>query len=474
SNLASNPEFELLADDESETEYRHPWRFSDADMALDGEDGDVWAVWESRGASPISFNLEHVSLDEAGASPGSGFNLNAHNRDSVGNGFIGFDLESVNHFADDDGAASSPVSAKRFSYAVDSMSLIGDWVQHHSEGRRSISGDSLHDPDSSLINHPLDNESAILVQGPTPIDSSVQQPGRRVPFRVLIVGAGLGGLCLAQALKKLGIASRVFSQENDAYGAAWDDNDHRLANRLSLSATTLNALRHCLPVQNFRALVQHPTTLLPSNSPPTTRIPLVGRFLTAFFFGLLPYSILSRPGFYTARSLFPVLYPGFVASALSTHLFGKFHSNATTQSLSVTIKTLRAILLAGLDVITPGVAQPDEGKVQPVSYFETWATTPKSYDAEYGLASVWNYGKNVVKVDTVEDISSEEGKPSISIQEHRVGVYFEEGICEVGDLVVDSRELVEGTDLDGEILWMSGLYPIPDEIKPTVPINILT
>jgi len=59
-------------------------------------------------------------------------------------------------------------------------------------------------------------------------------------IKVLIVGAGLGGLCLAQALRKADISVEVF--ERDA--SPWD---RAQGYRLHLEADALNALREVLP-----------------------------------------------------------------------------------------------------------------------------------------------------------------------------------------------------------------------------------
>ncbi|KAJ3023130.1 UNVERIFIED_CONTAM: hypothetical protein HDU68_008772, partial [Siphonaria sp. JEL0065] len=138
-------------------------------------------------------------------------------------------------------------------------------------------------------------ESTTAEPAATIAANSLQEPKKLRPFRVLVVGAGLGGLLMAQTLKKMGLAARVFSQDRDVFGAAWDDADHRLAYRITLSPATLNALRHCLPPANFRALVYHPTTHLPGSPPAVSKIPYVGRYFSAYFHGLIRPSPYTRP-----------------------------------------------------------------------------------------------------------------------------------------------------------------------------------
>ena len=66
----------------------------------------------------------------------------------------------------------------------------------------------------------------------------------REPFHVMIVGGGLGGLCLAQGLTKSGIAVTVY--ERDA-GAQIRDQGYRI----SLKETGAQALHECLPQHLF-------------------------------------------------------------------------------------------------------------------------------------------------------------------------------------------------------------------------------
>ncbi|KAJ3199320.1 Multidrug resistance-associated protein 1 [Entophlyctis luteolus] len=307
------------------------------------------------------------------------------------------------------------------------------------------------------------------------LDSSVQQSVAitesdrpRRAFRVLIVGAGIGALSLAQALKKVGIASRVLVQPDDAFGAGWSDHDRRLLHRTSLPPDCLNALRHCLPMQNFRALVYHQSTLLPADPPVLSFIPYIGRYLTAFFYGIRSHSPFSRPGIYTSRYLITLLFPGLLPSPVHTHLFGKTKlSNSSSQSLSVTLKTLRAVLLAGLDVITPGLPAPNgqsSGTI-PYQYFSTYASSYRTHDAEFGIASVWNHGKSVVRVAPIP----ENAQSSPEYDGAKTAVYFEDGSFETGDLVVDLREDLVAPQSN------NGLYPIDPEkaTSSMIPAKIL-
>src|SRR5262249_44338563 len=70
----------------------------------------------------------------------------------------------------------------------------------------------------------------------------------RKPLKIMIIGAGPGGLCLAHGLAKDGIAVEVF--ERDGSPA-----DHQPGYRLSISATGSAALRSCLPDAQYRKFV---------------------------------------------------------------------------------------------------------------------------------------------------------------------------------------------------------------------------
>ena len=50
------------------------------------------------------------------------------------------------------------------------------------------------------------------------------------PFKVLVIGAGAGGLCLAQGLKRDGIDAQVFEQ--DLEGCRIEPRMHRLQNKV--------------------------------------------------------------------------------------------------------------------------------------------------------------------------------------------------------------------------------------------------
>jgi len=67
-------------------------------------------------------------------------------------------------------------------------------------------------------------------------------------LKVMIVGAGTGGLCLAQGLKADGIAVEVFERD-------YSPTDRLQGYRLGVSETGRRALRECLPKALFDKLV---------------------------------------------------------------------------------------------------------------------------------------------------------------------------------------------------------------------------
>jgi 2-polyprenyl-6-methoxyphenol hydroxylase-like FAD-dependent oxidoreductase len=66
--------------------------------------------------------------------------------------------------------------------------------------------------------------------------------------RVLIIGAGTGGLCLAHGLVAAGIPCRVFERDRSA-------TDRPRGNRLNINATGARALQSCLPKKNFERYI---------------------------------------------------------------------------------------------------------------------------------------------------------------------------------------------------------------------------
>ena len=59
-------------------------------------------------------------------------------------------------------------------------------------------------------------------------------------FKVLIIGSGLGGLCLAQSLRRTGATVDVYERDPSPW-------DRAQGYRLHLEADGLNALREVLP-----------------------------------------------------------------------------------------------------------------------------------------------------------------------------------------------------------------------------------
>ena len=60
------------------------------------------------------------------------------------------------------------------------------------------------------------------------------------PFHVLIIGGGLGGLCLAQGLKKVGIQVDVYERDHSA-------NSRLQGYRIHIDPDGSTALHECLP-----------------------------------------------------------------------------------------------------------------------------------------------------------------------------------------------------------------------------------
>jgi 2-polyprenyl-6-methoxyphenol hydroxylase-like FAD-dependent oxidoreductase len=63
-------------------------------------------------------------------------------------------------------------------------------------------------------------------------------------LRVLVVGAGTGGLCLAHGLRAAGVDVRVFERDRTPM-------DRPQGYRLTINARGARALRSCLPEANF-------------------------------------------------------------------------------------------------------------------------------------------------------------------------------------------------------------------------------
>ena len=69
------------------------------------------------------------------------------------------------------------------------------------------------------------------------------------PFKVIIIGAGTGGLCLAQGLKAAGIPVEVFERERTP-------TDRQGGYKLTIAPSGNRALKECLPEPVFQKLVQ--------------------------------------------------------------------------------------------------------------------------------------------------------------------------------------------------------------------------
>lgn len=71
-----------------------------------------------------------------------------------------------------------------------------------------------------------------------------QAEAAEAPFRVLIIGAGIGGLCLAQGLKKAGISVAVYERDSSAQFRSQ-------GYRIHINSDGTHALHECLPGNLF-------------------------------------------------------------------------------------------------------------------------------------------------------------------------------------------------------------------------------
>src|SRR6202165_5015389 len=69
-----------------------------------------------------------------------------------------------------------------------------------------------------------------------------------MPLHVLIIGGGIGGLCLAQGLKKSGISVAVYERDRSAHFRSQ-------GYRISLKEDGSQALRDCLPENLFNLCI---------------------------------------------------------------------------------------------------------------------------------------------------------------------------------------------------------------------------
>src|ERR1700724_2721926 len=69
-----------------------------------------------------------------------------------------------------------------------------------------------------------------------------------MPLHVLIIGGGIGGLCLAQGPKKYGISVAVYERDRSAHFRSQ-------GYRISLKEDGSQALRDCLPENLFNLCV---------------------------------------------------------------------------------------------------------------------------------------------------------------------------------------------------------------------------
>ena len=90
------------------------------------------------------------------------------------------------------------------------------------------------------------------------------------PLKVLIVGAGTGGLCLAQGLAADHIDVEVFERDKTPV-------DRQQGYRLSLSATGNQALRACLPDPPLRQAARERRPAKPRRDVPRSSLAALAR-----------------------------------------------------------------------------------------------------------------------------------------------------------------------------------------------------
>jgi 2-polyprenyl-6-methoxyphenol hydroxylase-like FAD-dependent oxidoreductase len=73
---------------------------------------------------------------------------------------------------------------------------------------------------------------------------SINEPGAASPFRVLIIGAGVGGLCVAQGLRKSGINATVYERDPSVQF-------RHQGYRIHINSDGSHALHSCLPEHLF-------------------------------------------------------------------------------------------------------------------------------------------------------------------------------------------------------------------------------
>src|SRR5438046_5235093 len=135
------------------------------------------------------------------------------------------------------------------------------------------------------------------------------------PFRVLVVGAGIGGLCLAQGLKKSGISVAVYERDTSA----------RFRNqgyRIGLKEAGARALHDCLPEHLFHLCVA-------TSIRPATRMVFTDEQLTPKFTKPIPPSEPGVAGFgvnrLTLREILLAGLDGMVHFGRTFHRYEQTH-----------------------------------------------------------------------------------------------------------------------------------------------------